>query len=279
MAKKKRKKRKKRSYAARPAFHPFEKLRDSFRYKRSLYVIAGIISVSVIIVASVIWYVADNYTVKNVEVDGNTHYTKSEIADMVITDKLCHNSMFLSMKYMNKSIENIPFIEKIDVDIVSRDTVKINVFEKAIAGYIAYLGRYIYFDREGIVVECSSETTEDVPQVMGLEFDYINMHEKLPIDDAHQAVFGEILDITQLLNKYQLHADKIFFDSDFNVYLYFGDIEVSLGKNDCIDEKIQQLQKVLPKLEGQKGILGMKDFNEDTKLFTFSPKNQEIVSE
>ena len=146
MAKKKRKKRKKRSYAARPAFHPFEKLRDSFRYKRSLYVIAGIISVSVIIVASVIWYVADNYTVKNVEVDGNTHYTKNEIADMVITDKLCHNSMFLSMKYMNKSIENIPFIEKIDVDIVSRDTVKINVFEKAIAGYIAYLGRYIFFD-------------------------------------------------------------------------------------------------------------------------------------
>ena len=273
MAKKKRKKRKKRSYAARPAFHPFEKLRDSFRYKRSLYVISGIITASALIVIAVVFYIADNYTVKNVVVDGNTHYTQKEIADMVITDKLCHNSMFLSMKYMNKSIEDVPFIEKIDVDIVSRDTVKINVFEKAVAGYIAYLGKYIYFDREGIVVECSSETTEDVPQVMGLNFDYITMHEKLPIDDAHQVVFGEILDITQLLNKYQLHADKIFFDSDFNVYLYFGGVEVNIGKNDYIDEKIQQLQYQLPKLEGQTGILNLKDLNEDTKLFTFTPKN------
>lgn len=273
MAKKKRKKRKKRSYTARPAFHPFEKLRDSFRYKRSLYVISGIITASALVVIAIVFYIADNYTVKNIVVDGNTHYTKEEIADMVITDKLCHNSMFLSMKYMNKSIEDIPFIEKIDVDIVSRDTVKINVFEKAVAGYIAYLGKYIYFDREGIVVECSSETTEDVPQVMGLNFDYITMHEKLPIDDAHQVIFGEILDITQLLNKYQLHADKIFFDSDFNVYLYFGGVEVSIGKNDYIDEKIQQLRYQLPKLEGQNGILNLKDLNEDTKLFTFTPKN------
>lgn len=273
MAKKKRKKRKKRSYAAGSAFHPFEKLRDSFRYKRSLYVITGIIMFAVLVVAAAVLYVADNYTVKNIEVDGNTHYSKDEIADMVMTDKLCHNSMFLSMKYMNKSIEDIPFIEKIDVDIVSKDTVKINVFEKAVAGYIAYLGRYIYFDREGIVVECSSETTEDVPQVMGLNFDHITMHEKLPIDEDHQLIFGEILDITQLLNKYKLHADKIFFDSDFNVYLYFGGVEVSIGKNDYIDEKIQQLQYQLPRLEGQTGILNLKDLNEDTKLFTFTPKN------
>ena len=131
MAKKKRKKRKKRSYTARPAFHPFEKLRDSFRYKRSLYVISGIITASALVVIAIVFYIADNYTVKNIVVDGNTHYTQDEIADMVITDKLCHNSIFLSMKYMNKSIEDVPFIEKIDVDIVSRDTVKINVFENA----------------------------------------------------------------------------------------------------------------------------------------------------
>ena len=84
MAKKKRKKRKKRSYAAGSAFHPFEKLRDSFRYKRSLYVITGIIMFAVLVVAAAVLYVADNYTVKNIEVDGNTLAPMQEYDDEFI---------------------------------------------------------------------------------------------------------------------------------------------------------------------------------------------------
>ena len=98
------------------------------------------------------------------------------------------------------------------------------------------------------------------------------MHEKLPIEN--QNVFEEILDITQLLSKYQLGADRIFFDSEYNVYLYFDEIEVSLGKEDFIDEKIIQLQYILPELSGKKGILEMKDFDDDTKNITFEEKNQ-----
>ncbi len=192
--------------------------------------------------------------------------------DMVLQGRLSHNSLYLSYKYRDKSIEDIPFVEKIDVDIVSPDTIRINVYEKAIAGYMAYLGRYIYFDRNGIVVESSLEPSDQVPEVMGLSFDYIVMHEKLPIDN--EKVFEEILDITQLLSKYELSADKIFFDSDYNVYLYFGGIEVSLGTEDFIDEKIIQLRYILPDLEGKTGILEMKDFDEDTDTFSFEEKNQ-----
>ena len=158
-----------------------------------------------------------------------------------------------------------------DVDILSPDTVKINVYEKAVAGYISYLGRYMYFDRDGIVVESSFEKSDSVPEVMGLTFDYVIMHEKLPIDN--QQVFAEILDITQLLYKYQLNANKIFFDSEYNVYLYFDDIEVSLGTVEYIDEKIIQLQYILPELEGKTGILEMKDYDESTRNITFEEKN------
>ena len=107
---------------------------------------------------------------------------------------------------------------------------------------------------------------------MGLSFDYIIMHEKLPIDN--EKVFEEILDITQLLSKYALRADRILFDSEYNVYLYFGSIEASLGTEAFIDEKIIQLQYILPKLEGKTGILEMKDFDEDTRNVTFEEKNQ-----
>ncbi len=253
-------------------FHPFRGLGRSLFMHKSLYIIGGILLVLLLAGGLTFKYINDNYTVTNIYVSGNTHYTNEEIIDMVMDDALSHNSFFLSLKYRDKSIENVPFVEKMDVDILAKDTIRINVYEKAIAGYIAYLGRYMYFDRDGIVCESSFETSDDVPQVMGLDFDYVIMHEKLPV--ANQKVFEEILDITQLLSKYELKADRILFDSEYDVYLYFGGVEVSLGTEDFIDEKIIQLQYILPKLSGKTGILEMKDFDEGTKNITFEEKNQ-----
>ena len=253
-------------------FHPVRSIFRALRLHKSLYVIAIILLVLLIAGGIAYKYINDNYTVTNIYVTGNTHYTNDEIIDMVLDDKPSHNSLFLSLKYRDKSIENIPFIEKVDVDIVSKDTIRINVYEKAIAGYFAHLGRYMYFDRDGIVVESSYETSDEVPQVMGLSFDYIIMYEKLPT--PNDAIFEEILDITQLLSKYNLKADRIFFDSEYNVYLYFDNVEVSLGTRDFIDEKIIQLQYILPELEGKNGILEMKDFDDGTKNITFEEKSQ-----
>ena len=284
MAKKKRRV-KKRRIEYRPSlrervedFHPlrdFHPVRGALRalmLHKSLYIIAIVLLVLLIAGGIAYKYIIDNYTVTNIYVSGNTHYTNEEIIDMVLDDRPSHNSLFLSLKYRDKSIENIPFIEKVDVDIISKDTIRINVYEKAIAGYFAHLGRYMYFDRDGIVVESSYETSDEVPEVMGLNFDYIIMYEKLPT--PNEEVFEEVLDITQLLSKYNLKADKIFFDSEYNVYLYFGGVEVSLGTRDFIDEKIIQLQYILPELEGKNGILEMKDFDEGTKNITFEEKNQ-----
>lgn len=254
------------------SFHPIESLVYSLKHSKSLYIIAGIMLALVIIAFAAFKYVSDTYTVTNIYVNGNIHYSNEEIIDMVMTDKLSHNSLFLSLKYRNKSIENVPFVEKMDVDIVSPDTITINVYEKAIAGYISYLGRYMYFDRDGIVVESSLEPSAGVPEVLGLDFGYVIIYEKLPVEN--EAVFAEILDITQLLDKYDLNADKIFFDSDYNVYLYFSGVEVSIGTSRFIDEKIIQLQYILPSLEGKNGILEMKDFDEDTRNITFEEKIQ-----
>ncbi len=251
-------------------FHPLEAVANSLKYSKSLYIYAGIILVVVIALLLGVRYISDTYSVTNIYVNGNTHYTNEEIIDMVMTDGLSHNSLYLSFKYRNKSIENIPFVEKMDVDIISPDTIRINVYEKAIAGYIAYLGHYMYFDRDGIVIESSTEPSDSVPQVMGLDFNYVVLYEKLPV--GNEKVFSEILDITQLLDKYSLSANKIFFDANYNVYLYFDGVEVSLGTSSFIDEKIIQLQYILPNLEGKNGILEMKDFDDDTKNVTFEEK-------
>ncbi len=154
-----------------------------------------------------------------------------------------------------------------DVDILSHDTIRITVYEKALAGYIQYLGRYMYFDKDGIIVEASQQRTAGIPQVTGLSFGYVVMYEKLPVDNPD--IFEEILDITQLFNKYDIQADKIQFDKQLNKTLYFGEARVSLGSNDNIGEKIMKLKAILPELDGKKGLLRMDNYSEEVQNITF----------
>lgn len=244
---------------------------ELFFLHKSLFIIGAVLIVILIGLFSAFLHVSKTYTITNVYVEGNIHYTDEEIMNMIMTDNLSKNSIYLSMKYKNKDITGIPFIEKMDVEVLAPDTVRINVYEKAVAGYVKYLDRYIYFDRNGYVVETSKEPSDDVPLVLGLSFDYIVLHEKLPVEN--EEVFAEILDITQLLNKYALNADKIFFDSDYHLYVYFENVEVSLGTNDNIDEKVIQLQYILPELQGKSGILEMSEYDENTQNITFEEKN------
>ena len=123
--------------------------------------------------AAAYWYITANYTVTNVYVEGNVHYSNEEIMDMVMSGRYGNNSLILSLKYRDKSIEGIPFVEKMDVSVLDPHTVKIEVYEKALAGYVEYLDRYLYFDKDGIVVESSSEKTKGIPMVTGLTFDHV----------------------------------------------------------------------------------------------------------
>ncbi len=214
-----------------------------------------------------IYFILTYFEVSNVIVEGNQHYSAEEIQSMVMTGYFGDNSLYLSLKYKNKEIEDVPFVETMDVDVQSNDTIKITVYEKALAGYVEYLGRYMYFDNEGTVVEASKVTTDGVPQVTGLSFDHVVLYEKLPVDN--DSIFQSILTITKLLNKYDVMCDKIQFDSSYNVTLGYGDVKVNIGELENLDEKIMQLPQILPSLEGEKGTLDLQNYSSDSKTTSF----------
>ncbi len=234
--------------------------------KRTMILSAVLLSLLGFLIAAYI-YIINNYTVTTVHVEGNIHYTNEEIMEMVMGGAYGDNSLLLSLKYRDKGIENIPFIEMMDVTVEARDTIRITVYEKALAGYVAYLGRYVYFDKDGIVVETSTEKTEGIPQVTGLKFDHVILHERLPVEKPE--VFAEILNITQQLDKYSMSADKIYFDANYQITLLFGEARVALGNDIYIEEKIMKLQYILPDLLGKSGVLDMREYSEDTKSYSF----------
>lgn len=247
----------------------WEKLKFWENKKLRIIGIAVLLSVVLLLVAG--YYVLTNYKVNTIYVEGNIHYTNEEIIEMVMSGSLGNNSLYLALKYKDRGVENIPFVEKMDVTILSPDSIRISVYEKPLAGYVEYLGRYMYFDKDGTVVESSNIKTAGVPQVTGLDFQYVVLNEPLPVE--HEEIFQKILNITQLLSKYELITDKIFFDYDYKLTLYFGDVKVLLGKGDTLEGKIMRLQYILPELEGKKGTLQMESYDEDSKNIPFHQEN------
>ncbi len=221
--------------------------------------ITAVVIIAVLLIAfTIVW---EYFGVEEVTVTGNTRYSSEQIEDMVMAGPLGHNSLFLYLKYHNRSVKDIPFIERMDVSIDSPTSVIINVYEKAVAGYVKYLGRYMYFDREGIIVEASPEAIMGIPLVTGLSFDECVLYEPLPVEDT--SVFSTILAITQLFDKYNLSADRIYFDNAGEVTLYFGNARAIIGTMDNIDEKMMKLTSIIPSVRTLSGELHLENYSAD----------------
>ncbi|MBO4310718.1 MAG: FtsQ-type POTRA domain-containing protein [Lachnospiraceae bacterium] len=249
----------------------FSKFGLIFKYNLTKFIIPFVL---VMAIGILVFAFVEGFKVKKVTVEGSMHYTTDEITNYVLDSKFCRNTIFLKLKYKNKSIEDIPFVEQIDVKIVDRNTVKITVYEKYVAGCVSNLGNYMYFDNEGNIVEVSKLKTENIPVVTGLEFDHFTLYEPLPIENKE--AFNSILTITKLLNKNSLNADIIFFDENMNITLFFDDVRVNIGTGENMDEKFMTLPMILPSLEGQKGVLHMENYSKNNANVVFNIDESEI---
>lgn len=221
------------------------------------------------VLAGAAFYVLERYRVETVYVDGNIHYTKEEIMDIVMDGPLGDNSLYLSYRYQNRSITGVPFVAAMDVTVLAPDTIRIMVYEKSLAGYVEYLGQYMYFDRDGTIVESSSVRTVGIPQITGLHFEHVIVGKPLPVEN--QEIFHEILTVTQTLEKYGLLPERIYFNAKEEMTIYFGDVKVSFGTDKDLDEKIILLQNLMPNLEGRKGTLNIQNYSSNTQVYTFEP--------
>ena len=241
-------------------------------YKRKKFgVILLVIAVLAVILLGGGYYIKTTYTVSTVYVEGNVHYTEDEIKDIVMSGFLGDNSLYLSLKYRNKGIEGVPFVDTMDVKVLAPDTIKIIVYEKVLTGYVRFMDTYMYFDKDGYVVESSSIRTAGVPQVTGLKFDHVVVGQALPVEDRD--IFNKILNVTKLLNKYELKADKLYFNRAGEVTVYFGEVKVALGSESlAMEDKLMLLPELLPSLEGKKGTLQMNTQSEGDGRYTFKPE-------
>lgn len=225
----------------------------------------------IIVIGLPIMLFANALQLKNITVVGAVRFSQKQIEEKVLTNKFDYNTLLLYLKYQYFQEINIPFIEKIDFEIMDPNTIKIYVYEKKITGCVKFFGEYLYFDKDGMVVESSSTKLSDIPQITGLTFDRVVLNEKLEVQK--EELFNVILNFTHLIEKYGLDVETIKFNSYNEVTMKCGDIKVLLGKKNTYDEALSELKDILQETEGMALTLDMRDFTRDTKTIIAKPEN------
>ena len=229
------------------------------------------ISVTLMLILVILVLAVQRIDDKDIFIEGNKKYTKEEMIQYIFDSKWGRNPFVLFYNTKFKETKEIPFVDTYEVEILSLDSVRVTVYEKKMIGYVTYMGTNMYFDKDGMVVENSMEVIDGIPPVIGLEFDRIVLNEKLPVED--EEVFDVVLDTTQALDKYEIRVDKIYISEDNEVTLFKENIEVMLGKNKDINDKVRSLDDMMPKLEGLNGTLDIREYNENNTGYTFKKKN------
>lgn len=202
------------------------------------------------------------FRVRQVTVTGNAYYTKEEIVDLLLDEGSLQNTLLVYLRYKYQEHPEIPFIDDFEVTMDSWQSLKIRVYEKNMVGYVRYLGQDVYFDKDGIVVESSTQELEGIPQISGVTFDSLAIHQPLSVEDP--TIFDTILSITKLLTKYDLDPDEIRFGAGGELFLQLGDVKVALGTGENLDEKISRLKQLEGDLKDKSGTLHMENYTDET---------------
>ena len=211
--------------------------------------------------------------ISEVTVTGNERYTKEELTQILFPDQWSRNSLFCFFRDRLQEHVQIPFVEDYEIVFQGPGKVEVIVYEKSVVGYVSYMSSYMYFDKDGIIVESANEALPGVPLVTGLKFGQIVLYQKLPLEK--EETFQQILNLTQVLSVFELKVDRIQYGSYGDITLYLKEIEVLLGSGGNMNDKISELNDMLPHLEGRKGILHLEDYDEmEIRAgYTFEPKS------
>lgn len=251
-------------------------IKEERRKKRRRKIKLYIFLVVTMLMALAAFIVTNVFTVEQVVVEGNVWYSAKQIESMVLNDEYSWNSLYVNLKYRFMDVGEIPFVDEMEISLDNPHTVRIKVYEKGILGYlyIPILGQNAYFDKDGFVIETSSEVIPDTPRITGLSCNEVVLYEKLPLQD--ERVLRQLLNLTQILKKYDLQPTEIAFDKEDGVVLLYDGIEVIVGKEDYLSQKMIRLSHIMPELYGMQGTLHLENWTEETTDVVF---DKEILNE
>ena len=269
--------------------------------KRKL--IAGV-AAAIALTAAVFFFAFFYVPNENVEVLGNTRYQDSEIRRMAMPGFVDHNALILRLFRKNIVMEDVPFVDSIEVEYIAHDQVRLHVNEDFPVGYLLQDGYRFYFDSVGLVIESTDESGEafaektaeeeeteasnkpefrpaltDVAPVSGLTEERVTLGEYMPVVD--DSIFQTLLVLNKLISKFEILPDEIIIGEGNTMTLRYKKARIALGDDNLLEEKMTRAAAILPQLKNMDGTLHLEHYAMDTIniIFEKTQKPEEVKPE
>jgi cell division protein FtsQ len=212
------------------------------------------------------------FQARTVDVYGNTRHSAEEISAGLGDNFLSRNTLYMMWKYRKGAIpDTLPFLDTLHVQIKAPGHIEVQVTEKEPVAYIEDNGN-VFFDSEGIVLEISDQDSDGAVLITGVSTDEAVLYQKLPTESSAQ--LRTILSLVHLLSDHGLTATEIRFSDNMEITVYIQGVEAQMGQDEYLEEKVANLNKILPLLEGQKGTLHLENFTGKAENVPFSPSDE-----
>ena len=239
-----------------------QNIQKIYKRKKKLKVLLIVIAGALLIMLSPM------FTIKNIQITQMDKYSKEEICDMLNLHE--GNNLFLFNRIKAaKVLKDNTYVEDYKISYDFPDTVKVNIDERKVRGYVPYMGSYLYIDEYGRVLEINKEMSSALPVVTGLIFSNFSIGDQ--IDAQNSEAFDIMVEIAQLMNKYDLLniVVKIDVSNTDKVMAYVNNIEINLGDMSNGDQKIRTMGEVVKNINpNDRGTLDLSDLSK-TVVFKY----------
>ena len=221
-----------------------------------------------LVVVGLILAVVFGCRIKTIRITGNERVSDETIQTLIQYDKCQNNSLLLWLLNRKIDISSEPLLNNIHVQLRNPQTIVVQVNEEKLSGYVQSGDEYIYVNDSGKIVLKQTEKLQDVLLLSDITADTAEVGEQLVSDDT--GAFADFLDIAAVLRNEAITADSLGRSDDGGYYIVMGKVKVLLGKDIYMEEKISELNDLLPKLKGLSGTLHLEEYDstKDSIIFT-----------
>ena len=222
--------------------------------------------VSVAAAAVLLLLVLYVYDLKEIKVTGNELVPEDVIIENYTGGLFGRNKLIVLIKDKLGAFDELPFVREHEILFDGNAGMTIRIYEKALVACFYYMGEYVFFDKDGMILETGKEAKDSIPCIEGVSFKSFTMNAKIDVDNEEQIKM--ILNISELIKHYSLNVQKVSFDNNSEVTLNCGDIVILLGKREMYDQQIASVSDVLKKAEKKKlkGTIDLRTYEKGDRI-------------
>lgn len=219
--------------------------------KKILGFFSIIILVAIIVVLAL---TAPIFNITKIEINGNEKVSKDTI--IALSGIKMGENIFRFNNDMIQNVKQNTYIEKVEIQRKMPGTVVISVKERKIKYQINLINSYVYLDKNGYLLENSSER-KNVPVIVGFSIkeDEMLNEKRLKDNDLEKlANAAKIIEAAKAINIDNLITEVNVEDKNNTIlYLESKSKKINVGDTTNLTNKMLYVQKILENEEGKSG--------------------------